>query len=101
MNLGFEAATPGRVALAVSAALLIFVLQRFGLFAVAASMVFYMTFRFFPITADPGAWYADVTVLAVLLVVVPAACGFYLSLAGQQILRPDLLENRVSSDSSF
>lgn len=97
LNLAFSGGLATQVALAISAALLIFVLQRFGLFAVAAATVFYMTFRFFPITADTSSWFFDITILALLIVIVPAVYGFSLTLAGQEILHPNLLEDRISS----
>lgn len=100
LTLVWNLALPGgpmlRIALGMAAAMLVFVLRRFGLLAVASGLFFYLTCRYYPITSDLGAWYAESAIWAFLVVTVPVIFGFYTSLAGQPILRRGLLEERAS-----
>ncbi|HEX2487863.1 MAG TPA: serine/threonine-protein kinase [Blastocatellia bacterium] len=68
------------------AALLLFVLLRFGLLATVTVFIF-ADFRFYPLTSDFSIWYAGSTAFALLVAVTLAVYGFYTSLAGQPLFR--------------
>jgi len=46
----------------------------------------------FPFATDLTVWYADVSIMGIAIIVALAAFGAYTSLAGQPILRSELLE---------
>jgi len=64
-------------------ALLVLVLVRFGLVAIAALFVFDLLIDSFPVTTDTSAWYAGVGYCAVVAMAVMAFYGFRTALAGK------------------
>jgi hypothetical protein len=66
-------------------ALVVLVVARLGLLAMASVQFFYFMGAFFPYTTDFSAWYAGNTVLALLICVAFALYGFYTSKAGQPL----------------
>jgi hypothetical protein len=58
---------------------------RFGLVALIASSFVYELMLMFPITADFSAWYAGVSLFALLSVAAMAAFALQTSLAGQRL----------------
>jgi predicted Ser/Thr protein kinase len=77
---------------ALETALLVFVMLRFGLAALIASMLAYMLLLVFPITADFSAWYAGTSLFALLSLAALAAYAFHAALAGRPLLRDEALE---------
>jgi serine/threonine-protein kinase len=70
----------------------VLVLVRFGLLAVVAQSLVQELLLVSPLTRDLSAWYAGVSLVVVLIVVVLAGFGFYASLGGRPLLREELLE---------
>jgi len=72
--LGYPAApVTGALFAAVQTGLLVFVMLRFGLLALAAASFAYVLLILFPITADFSAWYAGASLSAVIAVAVIAS----------------------------
>ena len=83
-------ATPASPALAalfaaVQTALLVFVMLRFGLVALIASLFVFVLLQMFPITADFSVWYAGASLFALLSVAAMAAFALHASLAGRPL----------------
>jgi serine/threonine-protein kinase len=80
-------ANPALAALfgAMQTALLVFMMLRFGLVALAASSFVYVLLILFPITADFSAWYAGASLFALLSVAAMAAFALHASLAGRPL----------------
>ena len=78
---------------AIGALILIFILYRYGLLALAASLFFAHLWVFYPITAELRAWYATDFVIGAVLCVALAAFACYTSMAGQSIFSGKLLED--------
>ena len=74
-------------------AIILFVLLRFGLLALASCFLFIFLFRNYPITSDFSAWYIEATVFVLVITIGLAVYGFYISLAGQPLFRGNLLED--------
>ena len=70
----------------------VLVLIRFGVLAVVAQSLVQELLLVSPLTRDLSAWYAGVSLVVVLIVVVLAGFGFYASLGGRPLLREELLE---------
>jgi serine/threonine-protein kinase len=68
-------------------ALIVLVVARLGLLAMASVQFFYFMGLFFPYTTDFSAWYAGNTIFALLVCVAFAFYGFYTSMAGQPLFR--------------
>ena len=78
---------------AVTALILIVVLYRYGLLALA-TMVFVMhLWVFYPVTTELRAWYALDFVIAALLCIALTTGAFYTSLAGQKLFAGNLLDD--------
>jgi hypothetical protein len=69
----------------------VFVMARFGVLAMLATMLVIHLRVFFPITTDLSAWYARGFVLYLLLTVMLAAWGAHIARAAQP-LRPRFLD---------
>jgi serine/threonine-protein kinase len=90
--LTFGAAAPLAAPFIVAAALIeVGVLYRFGLLALVSLAFVEHLWVFFPVTTELSAWYASGFVLDALVCLALAFYGFYTSLAGQPLLRGDLL----------
>ena len=74
-------------------ALFIMATTRFGPLALISAVLFFHLQVFFPITTHLTAWYAGDFVLDLIFLIFVAAYGFYISLAGQPLLRGALLED--------
>lgn len=74
-------------------AIILFVLVRFGLVALASCFLFLFIFQFYPITSDFSVWYIEATVFVLGLTIGLAIYGFYISLAGQPLFHGKLLED--------
>ncbi len=68
------------------------VLMRFGLLALAAAFFVSRLFSRFPITLDFSTWYAAGSLLAMLAVIAVAGYAFHTALAGRPLLKDELLE---------
>ena len=68
-------------------ALVVFVIARLGLLAMASVQFFYFMGSFYPYTRDFSAWYAGSTIFALLVCIAFAVYGFYTSMAGQPLFR--------------
>jgi serine/threonine-protein kinase len=79
---------PGITALpgaAISAALVLFVLYRYGMVALCSLMFVTHLWVFYPMTTELTAWYAFDFVIGLAICVGLAVYGFYTSLAGQSL----------------
>jgi len=63
----------------------VFVLVRFGLVAVAASVVVAILLQWFPITPQLSAWYSGIGLTGLFLLLGLTAYAFYTSLGGQPV----------------
>ena len=72
---------------------LIFLLYRFGLLALSASLFFVHLFVFYPLTSELSAWYATDFVIGALLCLVLAGFACYTSMAGQRLFSGKLFED--------
>ncbi len=77
---------------ALLAAIVVFTLIRFGLLAVISVLFFSYLAIFYPITTELTAWYATDFTIALVICVLLAAYGFYVSLGDQKLLSGKLLE---------
>jgi serine/threonine-protein kinase len=77
---------------ALWAFLVVFTLVRFGLLAVVSVVFFSHLLVFYPITTELTAWYATDFTIALVICVLLAAYGFYISLGEQKLLSGKLLE---------
>jgi serine/threonine-protein kinase len=71
----------------LAAALVVWVLYRYGLLALMVAIFFLHLMIFFPITSDFSAWYAADFVLALIISLALVGFGFYTSLAGEPLFR--------------
>lgn len=75
----------------ITAAVITFVLMRFGLLSLVTLFVAsYFTYSL-PMTTNISAWYGTSTIFAVVIVVALASYGFYVSLGGQRVFRGGML----------
>jgi hypothetical protein len=77
--------------IAVSFGLGLFILTRWGLFAMLTTVVF-SSWGAFPLTLDPSSWYFPWSVGTMLLFAGMAVYGFVVSLAGQPLLSGPFLD---------
>jgi hypothetical protein len=77
----------------LDAAIYIFILTRFGLLAMVSGHLFFLFFKYLPITSDLSAWYAGSSILVFAAAAAVAIYGFYTSLAGQLVFQGNLLED--------
>jgi serine/threonine-protein kinase len=78
-----------RVALAL--VLLVFVLMRFGLLALATGLCVYNLLGHFPITPDLGAWYSNAGLFALGIIAALAVYGFRTALGGRPLFKDELV----------
>ena len=78
---------------ALSALILIFLLYRYGLLALATSLFFMHLWVFYPITTELGAWYAIDFVIAGVICVALAVFACYTSMGGQKMFSGKFLED--------
>ena len=71
---------------ALSALVMVFILQRFGLLALISAMFFFYTWVFYPITTELTAWYARDFTIILIVIVALAGYAFYVSLGEQKVL---------------
>ena len=69
----------------------VFLLIRFGLLALVATWVFELLFNL-PLTTQGSAWYAGISLAAILLMAAMALYGFYTSLGGRSAFGGAVLE---------
>jgi serine/threonine-protein kinase len=81
-----------------SAAIMVFVLVRFGLLASIIQTIFFLLLLMVPIVLDRSAWYFTNSVLFVLAPAVLAVYGFYISLAGRRVFSDRLLGAEFGGD---
>jgi len=77
----------------LGAAITLFILYRFGLLALCATLFFAHLWVFYPITTDFGAWYARDFVIGAIISLALAVYAFYLSLAGRSVFGGRLLDD--------
>jgi hypothetical protein len=75
----------------LNAAVMFFVLTRFGLLAFIVMDLVREIFLAFPLTTDISAWYFDITAIAIGLFSALVLYGFYVSLGGQKIFKGELI----------
>ena len=85
--------TTGLIAAAITSAIFIFVLVRFGLLASIFAQFFFLLGALYPLTSDFSVWYSGITVFALALGLSVAVYGFFTSLAGQPLFRESLLQD--------
>jgi serine/threonine protein kinase len=78
---------------AVTSAILVFVLRRYGLLSLMATIVFYILLTGLPYTTNLSAWYATNALIILGLGGALAVYGFYTSLAGQRLFRGGFLQD--------
>jgi hypothetical protein len=71
----------------------VFLLIRLGLLALVASVVFGFCFLNLPLTTQGSAWYAGITLTAILLMAAMAFYGFHTSLGGRLVFGGAALED--------
>jgi serine/threonine-protein kinase len=71
-------------------AIAVMIVYRFGLIPLAGAIFTIDMMANLPISSDLSAWYMPTTILAVLSVVALAVWGFYHSLGGEPLWRPEL-----------
>jgi hypothetical protein len=71
----------------------VFLLIRLGMLALVASAVFQFCFLGLPLTTQGSAWYAGISLTAILLMAAMAFYGFYTSLGGRPIFGGAALED--------
>ena len=74
------------------AALSVFVLLRFGLFAFVVEMTFANALTRLPITLNPAEWYAGRSLMVLLCLAGLAGYGFHASFAGRQLFGRSLVD---------
>ncbi|HKS07976.1 MAG TPA: serine/threonine-protein kinase [Pyrinomonadaceae bacterium] len=77
----------------LGAAMVVWLLYRYGLLALIVAIYFVHLMIFFPITSDFSAWYATDFLLALLIALSLAGFGFYTSLAGEPLFRAARLDD--------
>jgi serine/threonine-protein kinase len=77
----------------LGAALVVWLLYRYGLLALIVALFFVHLVIFYPVTSEFSAWYATDFVLALLIALALAAFGFYTSLAGEPLFRGGRLDD--------
>ncbi|HEX6283751.1 MAG TPA: hypothetical protein VFZ71_02710, partial [Pyrinomonadaceae bacterium] len=77
----------------LAAALIVWLLYRYGLLAVIVAEFFLHLMIFYPVTSDFSAWYAADFVLALIISLALAGFGFYTSLAGEPLFRAARLDD--------
>lgn len=71
----------------------VFLIIRLGLLAEAATLFFQLSLlENFPLTTQGSAWYADISVVGILLMAAMALYGFYTSLGGRPVFGGAVLE---------
>ena len=68
----------------------VLIVYRFGLIPLACAIFTVNMLANVPFTVDPSAWYMTTFILALLSVVALAGWGFYHSLGGEPIWRPEI-----------
>jgi hypothetical protein len=68
-------------------AVVVFVVARLGLLAMASVQFFYFMRQFYPYTANFSAWYAGITIFALAVCAAFAVYGFLTSKAGRPLFR--------------
>ncbi len=76
---------------ALDAFILVFVLYRYGLLALAFALFVSHLWVFFPVTSDFTAWYATDFTISLVICIALAGYGFYTSLGGQPVFKGGLL----------
>jgi len=71
----------------VTAAILVWVMYRYGWLALSVMMAFFHIVIFFPLSTDLTQWYVRGTVLNLLILLAVTAYAFRISLGGQKLLR--------------
>jgi hypothetical protein len=67
-------------------------LIRFGLLTLVTNFVFYYVLGNYPLTTQGSAWYAGISLAAILFMAAIAAYAFYTSLGGRPIFGGAVLE---------
>jgi serine/threonine-protein kinase len=77
---------------ALSAAVTVFILYRYGLLAMVSAMFVFHTWVFYPMTTELTAWYARDFTINLIILIALASYAFYISLGGEKLIRGGLLE---------
>lgn len=75
------------------AALLVFILTRFGVLALIVAFSVSSTLGNFPLTADFSAWYAGSSLFAIASVLALPAFALYTALAGRPLFKAGFLDS--------
>ncbi len=97
MSIFYALLSPGSMLIALPIRLLqnillVTILLRYGLVALAAAFFAVNLLITFPVTADFSTWYAGTTVFALSLLLVLAGLCFHTALAGRKLFKSDLLD---------
>jgi len=76
----------------ISGGLRVFLLFRFGLWALVVEGFFEFLLNYFPLTTQMSAWYAGISLAGILLMAAIAFYGFYTSLGGRPVFGGIVLE---------
>jgi len=76
----------------ITSTLTIFLLVRYGLFAMVVSVFAHQLYHRFPITLDPNDWYFNLGLVPLLVLLALGLYGFHTALAGQPLLRDEVLD---------
>jgi hypothetical protein len=79
----------GLLLVGVTFAVIVFVVSRLGMLAMASAQFFYFMGVFFTYTMDFSAWYAGSTFFGLFICITFAIYGFYTSMAGQPLVRAE------------
>lgn len=71
----------------------VFVVSRFGVLSLAVSFVVNWMERAAPMVPDYSTWYAQVTIVALVIILGLTAWSFHAALGGRRLLREDFLES--------
>ena len=85
--------TSGAVVSLVIVSLLVLAFIRFGLLAMAASILIFFWLNDLPFTTNFSAWYAGISLFEMFMVTALAVYAFYTSLGGQKVFKGNLLED--------
>jgi serine/threonine-protein kinase len=77
----------------LNAALLVFILTRFGVLALIVAFAVSATLGNFPLTADFSAWYAASSLFAIASVLALTGYALYTALAGRPLFKTGFLDN--------
>jgi hypothetical protein len=83
---------PAVVGILIFSSLAVFMMIRFGLLALVTNFVVYNILQAYPLATHESAWYAGISLTAILMIAAIALYGFYTSLGGRPVFGGAVLE---------